>query len=202
MYKVFINNRPLFLADNAEKEVFSEGTLFVRCNTEEVFDTVFRLAHYQPVFFPKTYLIGKSAKGLFEIFKTRCKYIKAAGGRVKNAEGKTLLIFRSGKWDLPKGKIEKGEEPPEAAIREVEEECGISGLKIVRSLEPTYHTYIHKEKIVLKKTYWFEMSCSDTSKLIPQTEEGITEVKWADETELHEAMQNTFQSILDVVNQA
>lgn len=202
MYKVFINNHPLILTDSAVKEVFGKDTLFVRYDSDETVDTLLRLAHELPVFFKMIYLVGGNADELFGLLRSRCKWIEAAGGRVKNAEGKTLLIFRSGKWDLPKGKIDDGETPQKAAVREVEEECGIGGLKIIRPLEPTFHTYLHKGKIVLKKTWWYEMNSSDTNTLVPQTEEGITEVKWMNEKEIEKAMENTFLSILDVMNES
>lgn len=136
---------------------------------------------------------------VFEEFLQRCKIIEAAGGRVKNAKGELLMIFRNDKWDLPKGKLEKGEAPEVAAVREVEEECGIGKLKIIKPLPVTLHTYKHNEKFILKKTYWYEMSCADEKKLTPQKEEGITEVKWMNEKEVERALENTFHSIVDVV---
>lgn len=137
---------------------------------------------------------------LFNWFKSLFKIVEAAGGLVKNKNGEYLFIFRNGKWDLPKGKIEKGEGTEPAAIREVEEECGIGGLSITKELEPTYHTYVLNEKPVLKPTYWFEMDCSDTAKLVPQTEEGITDVRWISIKDLKMVRENTYESILDVIS--
>lgn len=202
MYKVFINNHPLILADPSVQEQFGHGTVFIRYDSDETFDTLLRLAHEHDSFFSTIYLIGSDAESLFGLLRSRCKFIEAAGGRVRNASGQTLLIFRNGKWDLPKGKIDKGESPEEAALREVEEECGIGGLTIVRPLEPTFHTYIYNEKLVLKKTYWYEMRCTDKRPLVPQTEEGITEVIWADAEKVKEAMRNTYRSIGEVMEQA
>lgn len=199
MYKIFINNRPLILCSRSEKEHFGTDTLYVDFDSEATFDTLFRLAQEEKVFFDTTYLAGDSADELLGLLLSRCKLIEAAGGLVKNENGELLMIFRSGKWDLPKGKIEKNEKPEEAAVREVEEECGISGLTIIRPLESSFHTYIHKEKTVLKKTYWYEMRCTDKSPLIPQTEEGITDVRWMNPQEVEKAMENTFRSIEEVV---
>jgi ADP-ribose pyrophosphatase YjhB (NUDIX family) len=199
MYKVFINNRPLIIADNDIKESMVPGTLFLRDESSEVLDEILDLAHTETIFFKQIYLIAKDPGKLFELLESKCKIIHAAGGRVKNKSGNLLLIFRNEKWDLPKGKVEKGESIEEAAVREVEEECGIGGLAIVKKLAPTFHTYIHKEKIVLKKTFWFEMFCTDEKKLTPQTEEGITEVKWMKPEEVESAMGNTYLSIIDVV---
>ena len=201
MYKIFINNRTHFIADDHVKENMTRGTLFLRDESEKVLDLLLDLAHTEKIYFRQVYLIAKNPDKLFELLESKCKIIPAAGGRVKNENGKLLMIFRNGKWDLPKGKMEKNETPEEAGIREVEEECGIGGLTILKKLSPTYHTYIHKEKIVLKKTFWFEMSCKDGGKLKPQIEEGITEVKWFDPNHLDLVIGNTFLSIMDVLHE-
>lgn len=106
------------------------------------------------------------------------EYIEAAGGIVRNQQGAVLMIFRRGYWDLPKGKIDKGEEAKAAAIREVKEETGIAHLEIVRELPPTYHTYYMYGKYAVKKTYWYAMTSSDTSDLTPQLEEDIEQAVW------------------------
>ena len=85
--------------------------------------------------------------------------IKAAGGLVKNLNGEYLFIYRNDKWDLPKGKVEKNERVKEAAVREVEEECGIKVDKLGDKICKTYHVYINKGDVVLKKTHWFDMKC-------------------------------------------
>ena len=77
-------------------------------------------------------------------FKEQFKTIEAAGGLVKKGD-KTLLIYRLKKWDLPKGKLEKGETIPEGALREVEEECGIK-VSLGQKICTTRHTYSMKEK--------------------------------------------------------
>jgi 8-oxo-dGTP pyrophosphatase MutT (NUDIX family) len=133
-------------------------------------------------------------------FKEMFSVVEAAGGVVRNDKGEYLFIFRNGKWDLPKGKIEKGESVRAAAIREVEEECGISGLSIVKELKTSYHTYLVGNKSILKPTYWFEMMCSDSSCLKPQTEEGITEVKWFRPADFDSIKKNTFPSIIDLIS--
>ena len=125
--------------------------------------------------------------------------INAAGGGVKNVAGDILFIFRNGKWDLPKGKIEEGEETMNAAMREVREECGISDVAIVRELISTYHTYNVLNKRILKKTVWFEMFCKDSAELKPQIEEGITMVKWMNKDETLKALNNTYESVKEVI---
>ena len=135
-------------------------------------------------------------------FKKLCsqfKLIIAAGGIVKNQEGRILFIFRNGKWDLPKGKLEKGEDIETCAVREVEEECGISGVKLQDLCLITYHTYKQKDN-VLKPTYWYHMTYDGTEELIPQLEEGITKVKWVKPEKLAKVRKNTYTSINDVLN--
>lgn len=114
-------------------------------------------------------------------WKTFCSIydvMEAAGGIVMNNENKLLMIFRNGRWDLPKGKIEEGEERRQAAIREVTEETGIGNLSIVHECNNTFHIYPYKNKKILKCTYWFRMQSSDESIPMPQQEEGITAVEW------------------------
>jgi ADP-ribose pyrophosphatase YjhB (NUDIX family) len=198
MYKVFINNHPLFIVPTDAKIAMIPGTLLLRYDPASL-DELMDLAHQHKHFFDRIFLLDENPQEVFEKFLERCKIIDAAGGLVRNEKGELLMIFRNGKWDLPKGKIEKDETPEVAAVREVEEECGIKKLKIIKPLQITFHTYLHNEKFVLKKTHWYEMTCADDKKLKPQKEEGITDVKWMKEKEVETAMENTFYSILDVV---
>lgn len=125
--------------------------------------------------------------------------IEAAGGLVKNAEGDYLFIYRNDKWDLPKGKLEKSEKKKEGGVREVEEECGISINKAGKKIISTYHTYIFKGEVVLKKTYWYSMKYKGNETLTPQLEEGITDVKWFNKGHMEDIKNNTFPSIIDVL---
>lgn len=125
--------------------------------------------------------------------------IEAAGGLVKNQAGEYLFIYRNDKWDIPKGKLEKGEKKKEGAVREVEEECGISVSSLGKKIINTYHVYEHKGDLVLKKTYWYNMGYKGSQKLKPQLEEGITEVRWFDKADVNEIKANTYPSILDVL---
>jgi ADP-ribose pyrophosphatase YjhB (NUDIX family) len=144
----------------------------------------------------KTYQLEseESLKSQFENFK----FIQAAGGLVEFNE-KFLFIKRNGLWDIPKGKLEKGESIEEGAIREIEEECGVENPVIVGHLLNTFHTYNHKGKDVLKKTYWYHLKLDKVHQLVPQGEEGITEVGFYGLDELEEIESNTFVSILEVI---
>lgn len=137
---------------------------------------------------------------VFKQFKKMYTLISAAGGLVINQEGKLLLIKRNGKWDLPKGKIEKTEKKRDAAMREVEEECGISNLSIINKLRKTYHTYDAYNESVLKTTHWYLMHYYGNEELKPQTKEGITEVVWKNKQEVKECMNNMYHSLFDVLS--
>jgi ADP-ribose pyrophosphatase YjhB (NUDIX family) len=139
---------------------------------------------------------------LFKIFLSHYQLIEAAGGVVKNKAGDLLMIYRKQKWDLPKGKIEQNETPDHAAIREVEEECGINQLSITKKICDTYHCYVLKGNKIVKKSYWFEMLCEAGQQPKPQIEEDITEVKWMKEGEVRHALKNTFPSIIDVIEES
>ena len=137
-------------------------------------------------------------KGL-EKFRKAFKYIYAAGGLIEK-DNTWLFIFRLKRWDLPKGKLDMGESPEEAGIRECEEECGITQLTITKTLDPTYHIYAHKGSYALKKTYWYAMSTKHTGILVPQLEESIEDVKWLNKAQIQEIVYpNSYPAILDVI---
>jgi 8-oxo-dGTP pyrophosphatase MutT (NUDIX family) len=139
--------------------------------------------------------MDKLKKALFKNFTL----IEAAGGIVLNSKKELLFIYRLGKWDLPKGKIEKKETEEGAAIREVEEETGVSHLKLKKKIGETYHTYNAFGKHFLKTTHWFYMTCSGDQVLTPQTEENITEIKWVKTKDIKEPMADTYPSIKDIL---
>ena len=144
-------------------------------------------------------LLAEDPKAAFKKIKENCLLIKAAGGLVRNSNNDYLFIFRNKKWDLPKGKVEKGEKMKEAAVREVEEECGVSILTNGERLCKTFHIYELGNRIVLKKTNWYEMTVKGQPKLIPQKEEGITKAGWFGKKDLEPLLKNTYLLILDVL---
>ncbi|MBC7695308.1 MAG: NUDIX domain-containing protein [Burkholderiales bacterium] len=134
-----------------------------------------------------------------EKFRKPFKYIFAAGGLIQK-DDKYLFIFRLKRWDLPKGKLDMGEGPEEAAIRECEEECGITKLTITKTLEPTYHIYDHKGGFALKKTFWYDMTTKHEGILVPQLEENIEEVVWFNKSQIQEqVLPNSYPAILSVI---
>jgi 8-oxo-dGTP pyrophosphatase MutT (NUDIX family) len=144
-------------------------------------------------------LLTHNAEKFIKLLKKQFIYIEAAGGLIEQ-NNRFLFIKRLGKWDLPKGKIEKGENPETAAIRECEEECGISDLTIKHKLKSTYHIYPFKLSFVLKKTYWFKMNTSFSEPLLPQSEEDIELAEWLTTTQIKEkVMVNTYPAISNLI---
>lgn len=193
-YRIYINDHTLYIT----------ATLPVL--TEEVEQLTVLGFNFQTFYKQLNNLQGKSfvllsqdPKSLFDHIKKSCLIIKAAGGLVSSVNGNYLFIFRNKKWDLPKGKVEKGEKMKEAALREVEEECGVKIYTNDEKLCKTYHVYTLGAKIVLKKTNWYRMTVKGEPKLIPQKEEGITKASWLSKTELAPVLANTYPSIMDVL---
>lgn len=194
MYKVFIEEKAFFLVFNVKKDIINTDVKIVQ---KQKIESILEIVQSNE----QTILVNfKSHKSLKKWIKNEFDFISAAGGLVLNKNKEVLFIFRNGKWDLPKGKIEKGEKKKTAAVREVEEECGISSPTIDKFITTTYHIYYYKEKIALKESFWYLMHYSGNETLIPQEEEGITEVKWLKTEKINEAMQNSFPSIRDVIN--
>ena len=137
----------------------------------------------------------KLKKKVFHLFRR----IDAAGGKVLNEKGEILFIFRMGKWDLPKGKLNPNETREQAAIREVCEETGLEKLVITKPLPPTYHIYLRKGKQILKKTYWFEMQAPGNQNLHPQAEENITDISWISWNNLPLVLDHTYPSIIELM---
>ncbi len=200
MYKVFFKDRIVFLTNNIERDLSNDfGAIFKYSNNKELNDFILNFESREEI--KKAFIYHHDLDELFEHFTNCFKFINAAGGVVKNNEDQILVIHRLGVWDLPKGKAEKGETIEETAIREVEEECSITNLRITKTLTPTFHTYRLKEKLILKRTYWYEMSYSGTEIPQPQTEEDITAVKWINMSETSIIKENTYPSIIEVLNE-
>lgn len=139
--------------------------------------------------------------GIEKTFAMEKKKILAAGGLVTNEKQELLMMFRRGKWDLPKGKLDEGESLETCAVREVEEETGIRKLELENLIGITYHEYFDKysNEDVIKETHWFAMKTTGKPKLIPQTEEDIEKIIWADEEALQECLKNTYPNIEEII---
>ena len=127
--------------------------------------------------------------------------IIAAGGLVTNQQEELLMIFRRGKWDLPKGKLDKGETIEDCAVREVEEETGIRNIQLGKLIAITYHDYFDSriKQDVTKESHWYAMKILNDQKLIPQKEEDITDIKWVNEIDLKKCLKNSYPNIIEIV---
>jgi ADP-ribose pyrophosphatase YjhB (NUDIX family) len=188
MYKVFVNDKPIILTDSLPKENKYKVYLFKNLIVSEILDKLTSNSINGILIFCDNLELSK------ELFFKNFKTISAAGGLVLNPKKELLFIYRNNSWDLPKGCIEKGESIETAAIREVEEECGIFNLKLIKPLTTTYHIY-NQNGITLKETHWFLMTSDYNKELVPQIEEGITEVIFKNMKAVNEALKNSYANI-------
>ncbi|MDH5412979.1 MAG: NUDIX domain-containing protein [Flavobacteriaceae bacterium] len=189
MYTIFINNNPIYLTNILDHR---KEENFIMYENADIFLNIKKLENN---LIKNLYLYHKDLEYLWNKFKNTFKIIEAAGGLVMNTKQEILFIYRNGVWDLPKGKIEKHEETKRAALREVQEECGIDGLRIDRFLEKTYHIYKINDNYIFKITHWYLMYSEFNDQLTPQIEEGITKVEWISKKNLTKVLVNTFANI-------
>ena len=202
--KIYFNDKPLFLCDTVDETVqpyiHHDDTVFIdELNSHTIKSMIHEMELekvHAGVFF------HHNLEELKKAFYKKFTIVVAAGGLVQNEKKEILLIFRRGKWDLPKGKLDKGEKLEDCAMREVEEETGLQKVKLVSPLTITYHTYHEGARFILKESHWYTMKASAEQKLIPQTEEDIHEIKWVGADELHKYMKVSFPSVKDVLNLA
>lgn len=189
MQKIFVGNKPIVLTTKVEKETNFKNLMIDSVDIIKVLQLL-KKNKYKSV-----RLVGSNEDDLLESFLKLLPNVIAGGGKVFNSKGHILFIFRNGKWDLPKGKAEANETIDQTALREVEEETGIRDLSINKPLEITYHIFKRNNKILLKKTYWFEMYSSYEGDFKPQFKEGITKVKWIDPKKLKKIKKNIYANI-------
>jgi 8-oxo-dGTP pyrophosphatase MutT (NUDIX family) len=146
------------------------------------------------------WVLTADPKASFKKLASKFTTIVAGGGLVKNGEGDYLLIFRLGKWDLPKGKLDEGEKIKDAAVREVEEECGIKVNYLGPKIQKSYHAYTLRGELVLKATHWFEMGVNKVPKLKPQQAEDITDAVWLPKDRFAKIRKNTYRLIEDILD--
>ncbi len=196
MYKVYINHAELRIAQQRDQQAYAVYDCRDSFDWKRLYEQLKRTEQH------RVYnVVCAFPEDAFAEFASHFTSIDAAGGLVTNQSGELLMIRRLGKWDLPKGKMENGENPPDTALREVEEECGINQLTIKHTQAfITYHTYELNQERILKRTFWYGMQSGFSKQLVPQKEEGITKVEWVspDET-LEEKLRNTYQNIIDVI---
>jgi 8-oxo-dGTP pyrophosphatase MutT (NUDIX family) len=203
MYKVFFNDSTIQVCSKINK---SSNNNIATCVDSVSYNFVNQMiSDIESGKLTFEYVIqNPDLKQIWEQFRSHFNAIPAAGGLVKNDAGSLLFIKRMGVWDLPKGKIEKKETPEHAAIREVEEECGLTNLQLIKPLESTFHIYrspylSFPDNLVLKETKWFLMTYSGVEIPVPQLEEDIEEVRWFAESELDEVRANTYPSLRELL---
>lgn len=194
MYKVFVNDKPIIFTTSIKNEADFPVYIYKNTIIEELIYKL-KVGEIEGV-----YLYSNNLAEVWLEFKEKYKVIVAGGGLVLNDNNEVLFIYRGTKWDLPKGRIEEGEGIEETAIREVEEECGIENLTIQRKLIDTYHLFVMDNEYRLKETHWYLMHSDYEGELIPQLEEGITEVAFKDEKATQEALMNSYANIQLVYN--
>jgi ADP-ribose pyrophosphatase YjhB (NUDIX family) len=189
MYKVFINDKPIILTDSPQIGLSFEVYDYENVVLEEI---LYKLKKDK---IKGTLLYCQNLEKCWKDFCGFFEVIRAAGGLAVNSSQEILFIFRGNRWDLPKGRLEKDESIESAAIREVEEECGINGLSLKYHLTTTYHIFNQYNKDRLKITDWFYMYADFKGKLIPQIEEGITKAEFKNKEATQEVLQNTYANI-------
>lgn len=189
MYKVFVNDKPLFLTNQVQKETDFKLFLLESVDIKKLIVKIFQNK------IQKAFLYHPDEKLIMKTLRAKLPVEKAGGGLVYNKDGDVLFIFRNGKWDLPKGGTEKNETIEETAIREVEEETGVTGLAITEKLQRTYHIFKRNGRYKLKITQWFEMRTKYEGIPQGQADEGIERVEWVNPKDIKFLLENSYENI-------
>ena len=199
--KIYFNDKPLFLCDNVDETIepflHHDDAVFIdELDTHTIKSMIHEMQVekvHAGVFF------HQDLEALKKAFFKKFTNIIAAGGLVTRENDDILMIFRRGKWDLPKGKLDKGETLEECAVREVMEETGLQKVELKEHLITTYHTYFEGARFMLKESHWYSMETSGDQSLKPQLEEDITDIKWIPLEEIETYMTKSFPSVSDVL---
>ncbi len=199
-YIIFTKYHSVCLTNQTPSTLNVEGKQFIECNrnnfsTIAFYDLLKEIPNRQSVI---VYISDLDVSKVFVECIKKYVFVQAAGGLVRNSKNELLFIFRNGKWDLPKGHKEFGEEIYETAIREVEEECGLKDLVLGDKLGVTYHTYYMNRHQEIKETHWYNMT-TQTMELIPQKEEGIEKAEWIGEDKIEEVIEDCYISLQNLL---
>jgi ADP-ribose pyrophosphatase YjhB (NUDIX family) len=196
MYSIYFNNRKLSVCPLKENTNYnSNAVVYYNSNDLNTKQLPEFMESNQKINLLVLPVEENKIDCVFEKICSEFNQINAGGGLVRNSAGEYLLIFRNGKWDLPKGKQEAGEDIKVTAVREVEEECGIDSLELGNLLCVTHHTYRMNGEFMLKHTFWYNMEYKGDAALKPQTEEDIEMCKWVKGEEIAELVKDTYPSI-------
>jgi 8-oxo-dGTP pyrophosphatase MutT (NUDIX family) len=200
--KIYFGDKPVFLCDDINTELHEilhhPDAVFIDELSGPAIKSL--LHEIKKEEFHAGVLWDKDLDKLKKVFFKHFTVIEAAGGIVQNSKKEILFIYRLNKWDLPKGKMEKGEKPDDCALREVEEETGVTKLTLKEKVGETYHTYDAFGKHFLKITYWYHITCPAAQQLIPQAEEDITAIEWVAIKNIKVPLKNTYPSIKDILD--
>lgn len=189
MYKVFVKDIPIILSTQKKIDANYHSIPLEQVRIKKIIKSLYsgKVAHIN--------IYHKNPEKLEYLLRKKLKSVEAAGGVVYNENGDVLFIRRNKKWDLPKGKIEKGESFEEAAVREVIEETGIQDVKLKKFLMTTYHIFKRNNKFRLKITHWYEMYSNYNGIFTPQSEEGIKKVRWKNQGKTKKALKDSYENI-------
>lgn len=202
--KIYVNNKPLILTTDASKYLAEHPIAEGYIRFTGAFTRNFRLA-FQHLEKPRTLgavIEDISPKSLQEELYQMYEPIDAGGGVVVNENGDVLMIYRRGKWDLPKGKRDDGEAIAECALREVSEETGLHKLKLQDKICDTYHVYAQNGQQLLKCTSWYKMKGTANETLTPQKEENIEQAKWISEKDMKFVIFKSYEAIREVLQES
>ena len=199
--KIYFSDKPLFLCNAVDETIqpyvhHDDAVLIDELNSHTVKAMIHEMQQqsvHAGVFFHPD--LEELKKAFFKKFTL----ILAAGGLVQNENEEILLIFRRGKWDMPKGKLDKGEKLEDCAIREVEEETSLTKVELVSPLAITYHTYHEGTRFILKESHWYTMKAKGEQILFPQTEEDILALRWINMDDLDKYSKDCFPSVSDIL---
>ena len=189
MYKVFVNDSPLILTNRLSETV--NGNYFL-LNGTAIKVAINALVKNK---LEEAFIYHPNNEEILKKFTKKIPLVVAAGGVVTNKKGKVLFIYRNDKWDLPKGKLDKGETLEECAIREVMEETGVTDLTVENYLRTTYHIFKRNGKYKLKEVHWYAMKTAYEGKLKGEKKEGIIKVKWKGPRKIKQALENSYTNI-------
>lgn len=199
--KIYFDEKPVFLCDEITAEIqeimHHPDAVFVDELSTPAINSL--LHEIRKPDFHAGIILNADLKKLKKAFFKHFVLVEAAGGIVQNEHKDILFILRRGKWDLPKGKMEKHEDAEACAQREIEEETGVSGLKLKKKVGETYHTYDEYGKHMLKLSHWYYYTCKKEQVLVPQTAEGITETQWIPTKDIRLPMKNTYENIREIL---
>lgn len=197
---IYYNEKPIYLTNTLSENliILSQQSDVVFFNNQKITQLNF-VNKIQPNNIAAAIILGNNFTAIKKEFFGLFTNIAAAGGVVINEQKEILFIHRRGKWDLPKGKLEEGENLETCAAREIEEETGISNLTLKRKIGETYHIYIQNDEHILKTSHWYYFTTAGHQKTTAQVEEDITEVKWVKTQAIKEPMANTYSSIKTIM---